>query len=179
MVDCSTAGIVACSISALRPETSLYFFSALFQGNASLLAIGAVFVVFKIQTLQQEVMLIRNFLVSSESGLKPNFTGVYYFQFADQQKREQIIKENKSISGYLRRWNKSEKQMKEIGEFTKRSIIFFSCIIGLSIFGIIFSSFLNCYSWLVSFGIFNVVGLVYLAKNIIDVMNDGGIQSES
>lgn len=147
----------------------LYFFSSVFQGNASILALVAIFVIFKIQSMESIISSIKEFLFSGTGRSHIN-EGVV-FMFERNEDREGIIKQQQSspTALYLNNWNAAEITISETSRFAKTSLKLLVPILIFSLFGIIFSSHLNKYFYLICFAIYNSIIMLRLGFIINDL----------
>jgi len=149
----------------LEISVPLYFFSSIFQGNASVLALVAIFIIFKIQSMESAISSIKSFLFSGSGRYFINEGTV--FMFERNEDRDRIIKQQQSNPNnptlfYLDNWNVAEITIDETSKFAKTSLILLVPVLISSLFGIIFSSSLNKYLYLICFAVYNSIVLLRL-----------------
>jgi len=146
----------------LSKSTSLYFFSALFQGNAALFAILGVFVVFRLQIERSSIDSIEQILLKNigEFFGAPAAPDVAYSKFLDfkraspEKKRsiaedyekdckerrehmEEYARSHLLLPDLLKAWAASEQLMKEIKAQIKVPIYVLATFMALSLAGLI------------------------------------------
>lgn len=112
-------------------NTGLYFYSALLQANAAILSIVGVFYIFRIQSNQNSIDILKNLLLSD----KGRFTwpeSIIEFESLSIKKRKIETEERKypkQILPQLTKWTNLEEQIITI----KASIAFPTCLLSLGI----------------------------------------------
>ena len=135
--------------------TALYFFSALLQANAAILAIVGVFFIFRIRTYQSSIDFLRNYLMNSPSLIAK--CSVIEFDNLTQEVRKTRIEENKEKNYYnigviphLESWDEKVDKIKKIKTVIKPPTILLAIGIIINGLGLFSSNFMVVsYFWTV------------------------------
>ncbi|MDP2984079.1 MAG: hypothetical protein Q8O92_12210 [Candidatus Latescibacter sp.] len=124
-------------------SSSLYFFSALLQSNAAIISLVGIFVIFKIQSLQSKVEMIRNFLISNPNKY-PHPKYVIEFDNLILEDKSKKIDNNTYIEQehklYFNKWVEILKKIEEIkNKIKKPTILIVSSLIAF-VFCLMFAS---------------------------------------
>jgi len=112
-------------------NSSFYFLSSLLQANASILSITAVFFIFRIQSLQSAIDIIKNSLMSDrgQSSHPEEIISFSNLTLIEKKSYLKSIEANKNILSTLQDWTNKEDSI----DIIKREIKIPSILIGLGI----------------------------------------------
>ena len=157
-------------------NTGLYFFSAILQANAAILSIVGVFIIFRIQSYQSPIDIIRNsFLIEFKKWTNPDWI-LDFDNSSLEGKKEKFknAKYDKDTMPRLSEWIKNEEKILK----TKSSIILPSLLLSsgaiLSIIGLLLINHLHCsfenyeFHILYLFSIFEITTIVSVVKTILN-----------
>ncbi|MDP8323375.1 MAG: hypothetical protein RAO94_13605 [Candidatus Stygibacter australis] len=125
--------------------SSLYFFSALLQSNAAIFAIVGVFIVFRLQSLQSSLDMLKNTLMQNR-GKTITLCSVIEFDklnIKEKEKKINFVDEVTTIDFLLQTWVEKEKKINMIKNsigFPTGAII---VVLIFNIFGLVFSNFIH------------------------------------
>lgn len=134
---------------ALSDSSGLYLFSALLQANAAILALLAVFAVFRIQTLANRVSTMREYLLQHGPSYQIPRQRVVEFEWASPAEKERMIGETpdpaiefglaQSGATQFRRWRDADIAINETKTSLAAPIVALTSLMVISAFGIIYA----------------------------------------
>lgn len=157
--------------------TALYFFSALLQANAAILAIAGVFFIFRIQTYQSSIDFLKNYLMNSGTLIGPY--SVIEFNNLTQEVRKKRIEENEEKKYYelgviyhLENWIEKHDEILKVKSAIKPPTILLAIGIIINGLGLFFANFIhnslfaNEFIILIIFLIYEIVIIFLVVKGI-------------
>jgi hypothetical protein len=128
-------------------SSSLYFFSALLQSNAAIISLFGVFIVFRLQSLQTSLDLLKNTLMQDGGKMIQPNTVFRFDKMNLNEKEERVNTESKDspLRFSLQAWLDQEREIDNV----KRSIknpaisITITIIMVLNILGLICSNYIH------------------------------------
>jgi len=148
----------------MEPYTAHYFFSAVFQGDATILSISLGFTFIRIQSLESELQFTKEFLHNAKNSIRSQ--DVLEFEGASNEHREKIITGNPPVAQWFRKWIRIESRLESIKQLAKRFLIPLFAVTCLSVFGMIYASFLNHLGRLLLSAIGNLLAIGYAGYEI-------------
>ncbi len=145
--------------------TALYFFSALLQANAAIIAIVGVFFIFRIQTYQSSINSIKNYLFTDKF---KNFqkTIIDFYNFDRISQKEYLNKEIGKTSDLYYPFKESINifdKMNRIKNSIQKPTILLSIGILINALGLLFSNFLHNFAFLIEL----IILLIFLIYEIV------------
>jgi hypothetical protein len=127
-------------------STSLYFFSALLQSNAAIISLVGIFVIFKIQTLQSSIDIIKNSLMSDMGRWTTPSMIVELDILPLSNKIDRIEKDpyrNPYINPQVNTWVKKLKEIEKIKAKIKTPTILIVTSLIAFVIGLMFASYIH------------------------------------
>ncbi|MCI0691130.1 hypothetical protein L0337_03880 [candidate division KSB1 bacterium] len=104
-----------CRLITFSDSTGLYFYSALVQANAAILSIVGVFTIFKIQSIQSSIDLVKNILVA-EGGRRITIDNLVEFDQMSLENKKSAIQNGKYSKAILPLFNNWATQIEKINK---------------------------------------------------------------
>ncbi|MDP8267602.1 MAG: hypothetical protein P9L97_02625 [Candidatus Tenebribacter davisii] len=144
-------GLVYVSIGKLLPEdffhetSSLYFFSALLQSNAAIFSLFGVFIIFRLQSLQSSLDLLKNTLMQDRGKIITTYSVIEFDNMSLEEKEEKIETFGNTTTIYflIKSWLDKEKSIDKIKKSIKDPVISMTIVMILNLFGLIFSNYIH------------------------------------
>jgi hypothetical protein len=159
--------------SFFTENTTLYFYSALLQSNAAIIALVGLYRIFKIQSLQSRIQtIITSLIAAGAHGL------VREFEIANDEDRKKYIEDRKSKDYYrsLSSWMILLTQIKELRTGIILPTVLLTIALISDVIFLLFSSALHIYSPMLEL-VFAVMNLAYeililiiISKGIIKII---------
>lgn len=137
------------NISLFSDTSALYFFSALLQANAAIIAIIGVFWIFKIQTYQAGVDSIKNAL-SIERGITSNLdvdpSIISKFESLDLSEKTSYMNQeilNDSLRSLLQSWVRNEESIDNLKSGIRIPVILLAVGIVFNAFGLVIANLIH------------------------------------
>ena len=166
-------------VNFFHETSSLYFFSALLQSNAAIFSIVGVFIVFKLQSMQTPIDLLKNSLMQDRGRIIQPITVSRFDKKSLKEKDDYVnfMKDDQQLKYYLQNWVDQENKIDRVKSAIKSPAITITIVIILNILGLIFSNYIhskNIYLELFILSIFVIIQielLLLLVKSISQLLD--------
>lgn len=159
--------------------TALYFFSALLQANAAIIAIVGVFFIFRIQTYQSSINSIKNYLFTDKfKNLQKTIIDFYNFDIISQ--KEYFNKEIGETSDLYHPFKESINIFDKIDRIKysiKKPTILLAIGILINSLGLFFANFIHNLGFIIEFKvlliflIYEIVIIFFVIKAIFQALD--------
>jgi len=166
-------------VNFFHETSSLYFFSALLQSNAAIFSIVGVFIVFKLQSMQTPIDLLKNSLMQDRGRIIQPITVSRFDKKSLKEKDDYVnfMKDDQQLKYYLQNWVDQENKIDRVKSAIKSPAITITIVMILNILGLIFSNYIhskNIYLELFILSIFVIIQielLLLLVKSISQLLD--------
>lgn len=153
-------------------SSSLYFYSALLQANAAILSIVGVFIIFRIQSYQSSIDIIKTALINNRRMVGPNDV-IGFDNFNISEKEEYIKRLNNSVlKNHCSNWIEKEKKLKKVKSSIKLPTILLAIGIIINSIGLFTASYIHSnlmnyeFKILAAIILFQIITVYFVVKTI-------------